>query len=216
MIGASTRVCVKVKPGLQVLLMAAGLIRKVASTRPVLVSTELEHARVLPRLFHGLNVTFWFDKEDPARQCKEMGLEFFDLPAAPVPMHAMFQMTPNAMHAAWDVMRDEAAEERLVDAVVGKHGPSFVLTWSGGTPLKQSVLPEGIPVVDAMQLDVTNPLDYCRLMTTALQVHAIDSWFLTLADLVGGSAQKFCHAYAGPSSMLACRKKYRRRISIIY
>jgi hypothetical protein len=49
-----------------------------------------------------------------------------------------------------------------------------------------------------------------------MQVHAVDSWFLTLADMVGGTSRKFCHEYSGgQTGGISCQAKYRRRVTII-
>lgn len=220
---AVTTVCVVVPPGFQALLMAVGLIRTLASQRSgrkVLVCTSRDFLGVLPRLFHGTKVTFWFDEACPetcAERARSRGMDVLVLPADPREMYEAAGLSPSAMHSAWYALRDEAREDELASRVVDAHGPTFVLTWDAEAtrrPLQTRLLPAGVPVVDAAALDVPDPLDFCTLMAGAMQVHATDGWFLTLADLVGGSSRKFCHAYAGETCATACRKKYRRRVSI--
>lgn len=216
------KTCVVPPPGLQALLMASGLIRHLASTRHVVVATETAHLKTLPRLFQGADVRFWFGAGDAAARAGSRGYEVMVLPPEPLAMYACAGLDASEMHTRCELWRDLLQEQKLVDSVVAAHGPSFVLTW--GTPDSDAVptrgllgkfLPFGVPVVDAATLVVAEPCDFCSLMEQAMQVHAVDSWFLTLADLVGGTSRKFCHAYATPSSSLVCRKKYRRRVTVI-
>lgn len=210
--------CIVVPKGFQALLMAVGLIRKLASEHPkVLVCTELAHLKHLSRLFAGLNVTFWFDVEDPVTRAREKGFDILILPPDPQGMYAAANLPTSHMHSDWHAQRHLAKETQLVNEVVNRFGPSFVLLWPGDDPsrIHPKLLPQGIPVVDGTALGVDDPFDLCGLIECAMQVHAVDGWFLTLADLVGGNSRKFCHAYAGGTSAPACRKRYRRRVNII-
>lgn len=213
---ASSPVCVIAPPGLQTLLFAVSLIRTMATCRAVLVCTEREHLSVLPRLFRGVKLTFWFDVEDAAERARSHGMDVLELPADPKEMYGAAHMPVATMHSDFCIQRDTPKEDALVEHVKNTFGQTYVLMWSEGAirPLQRRLMPLGVPVVDAATLDVSNPLDYCGVMEQALQVHATDTWFLTLADLVGGQSRKYCHAYAGVSSALACRKKYRRRVNI--
>lgn len=209
-------VCVMVPPGLQALLCAVGLVRTMAMHGAVVVCTAIEHLPVLPRLFHGTNVTFWFDEQQAVERARSRGMDVLKLPADPKQMYGAAHMPPSVMHSGCSILRDFPREEALVDYVRNTYGQTYVLAWSEDShrPLQRRLMPLGVPVVDAAALDVDNPVDLCGVMERALQVHATDSWFLTLADLVGGSSRKYCHAYAGASSALACRQKYRKRVGI--
>lgn len=212
----SPTVCVLVPPGLQSLLAATGLVRALAAHRTVLVCTSRDTLPVLPRLFQGTKVRFWFDLEKAKERAKSAGMDVLDLPADPKEMYGAAHMPASTMHSDFWVVRDPGREEALVEHVRNTHGQTYVLMWSRDAvrPIQRRLMPLGVPVVDAATLKVQNPLDYCGVIEQALQVHAIDSWFLTLADLVGGPSRKFCHAYAGLSSALACRKKYRKSVNI--
>lgn len=205
--------CIVLPPGIQPLLMAAGLIRKMAEDGALVVATEREHLSLLRRLFHDVDVTFWFDKADPATLAESLGLDVLALPADPIAMYTTAKVVPSHMYTSWDVLRDTAKEVALLDSVVEKHGPSFVLAWGAG--LNRKLLPQGIPVVDAENLHVDNLIDYCGIMEAAMQVHAVDSWFLTLSDLLGGNTKRFCHTLAHPTTAMSCRRKYRKRVTIV-
>jgi hypothetical protein len=131
----------------------------------------------------------------------------------PGAMYATIGLTPLDMHRKCVLRRDTPREQLLYDSVVDANGPTYVLTWTGrGAWLAN--LPEGVPVVEAETLGYENPFDLCMVMERAMQVHAVDGWFLTLADLVGGQSTKFCHAYLS-SNVLKCRKRYRKRVGIL-
>lgn len=211
------KLCILPPGGLQALLTASGLIRHVSRTHRVLVALEVGLANCLPRLFSGVDVRFWFDDPAPLARARDLGYATWVLPPDPLGMYAVAKMLPSDMHAKFTVHRDTAAEEEVVSRVVDAHGPTFVLVWDAakGPGIARHFLPEGVSVVDARRVSVANPLDLCGLMQHAVQVHAVDGWFLTLADLVGGAGRRFCHAYAGKTSPQACRKKYRRRVAIV-
>lgn len=206
--------CVIPEPGLQSLLTAVGLVRTLAADRPVVLSTETEHLGTLRRVFSDVNVTFWFGKQRPASDARAMGLDVMVLPADPHAMYTNAHVPPINMYSEWRVVRDAEREVQIVDYVVDRHGPSFLLTW--GVRINRKCLPHGIPIVDATQLEVGEALDLCGVIEKAMQVHAPDCWFLTLADLLGGNCKKYCHVEANHLLALACRRKYRRRVTILF
>ena len=218
---ARRKVCIVPPPGLQGLLMSNGLVRLFALDHTVIVATRVQHAKALPRLFHDTRVRFWFD-EDPEEKSREHGYEVVRLPSDPVTMYTAFGLRPLDMHALGEVRRDYEKERDVLHGVVNKYGESFVLTWNmhddtdaPSGALDPVLLPGGISIVDACRVPVDDPFDLCGLMQEALQIHAVDSWFLTLSDMVGGSCQKFCHAYASKCSPRECRRKYRKRILVV-
>lgn len=206
--------CLVLPPGLQALLCATGLIRQLSTMGRVLVCLELTHLPHLQRLFHGTRVTFWFDEPDADTRAAALGYKVLHLPELPKEMYEAVDLAPKHMHSSWFLLRDTARETELLESVTCAYGPTYVLTW-GGERMRDTLFPGGIPVVDAASLCVDSPFDYCGIMQHALQVHATDSWFLTLADLVGGESRKFCHAYASSAPVARCRRKYRRRVSIV-
>jgi hypothetical protein len=166
-------------------------------------------------------VRFWFD-DDPASKAQEYGYEVVQLPGDPVTMYTAFGLRPADMHALGEVRRDHAKEREVVQGVVRAYGDSFVLTWNKHDTLDVPtavldpvLLPHGISVVDACMLQVDDPFDLCGVIEEALQIHSVDSWFLTLSDMVGGCSKKYCHAYASLSSPGSCRRKYRKRILVV-
>lgn len=212
--------CLVLPPGLQALLTAVGLVRKLCATRRrVLVCMEVALLPHLQSLFHGTPVTFWFDEPDPEARAAALGYRVVRLSPLPKEMYEAVHLAPRHMHSSWSLLRDSARENELLERVTGAHGQTYVLTWRGErgdaqATLLAGLLPQGIPVVDAGALEVSSPFDLCALMEHALQVHAVDSWFLTLADLVGGHSKKYCHCYASALPASTCRKKYRQRVSL--
>ena len=210
--------CVVLPGDLQTLLMAVGLVRTLADDQPVLLALEAEHMSVVARLFGDAPVTFWFSDPDPTSRAARMGLQVMAFPADPVAMYSTAKIPISCMHTRFRIGRDPTREHVHVRRVVDAHGSSFVLAYvgSGTRTLKSKLLPSGIPIVDVTGTKFDNPLDLCELIESAMQVHASDCWFLTLADLLGGNSRKFCHAYVDSRSGSVCRRKYRRRVSVIY
>jgi hypothetical protein len=204
--------------------MVNGLVRHlVTEGHRVLLSTDLSTTAYLPRLFQGVDVSFWFDELDVVcSKARALGYTVVPLPTDPVSMYRSMGLQPSAMHSLSELTRDAGREQRVVQAVRDATGPSFILTWNlpddpGAAPrvLDPLLLPEGITVVDATTVFQQDPFDLCGLMEEALQIHAVDGWFLTLADLVGGSSKKFCHAYASQCPPHMCRRKYRKRVVVV-
>lgn len=214
------KVCVIPPSGLQGLLMANALIHELAKSHAVLVALDTCGLPVVQRLFEGTHVRFWCDDPSPEAHAQALGYTTLKLPADGIAMYARAKLQPSVMWTQWQAFRDDAAEQDIVDAVIDTHGPSFVLVCDNSHDrhlprIDASLLPEGLPQVDVHGIKVRNPLDLCGLIKHALQVHAVDGWFLTLADVLGGGPRKFCHAYASRASTLACRTRYSRRVTVI-
>lgn len=204
--------CVIVPPGLQALLMYAGLLRHLAERSPVLLCTQREHLSTIRRIFGDVDMRFWFDKDTPEASARAMGMDVMVVPDSPVRAYASVGLVPVDMHRLFFAERSDRREDAVLQAAKDAVGPTFVVTQGDISP---ALLPEGVPTVDIDTVDVEEPFDLCGILVHAAQVHAVDGWVLTLADLVGGGSRKFCHAYASQSSVEACRKKYRKRVGIV-
>ena len=187
----------------------------------VAVVIDVPHLRCFARLFNGTGVRFWMRTPDLESHAASRGYEIMNLPPGPTDMYAVANVAVQAMHSECTLWRDLEREQKLLDTVTTAVGPSFVVTWDRsdtGERLRMSkhFLPRGIPVVDATQIETHDPFDFCTVLESAMQVHAVDSWFLTLADMVGGTSRKFCHEYSGRQGCgTPCQAKYRRRVTII-
>ena len=204
--------CVIVPEGLQAMLMFSGLIRHLAEGSPVLLCTRHEHMPTVRRLFGDLDLRFWFDKESPAAAARAMGMDVMVVPNSPVRAYASVGLMPIDMHRLFVAHRNEAREEAVLKAVVDANGSTFVAMHGD---IDRALLPEGVPVVDVAMVAIEEPLDLCGVLNRAMQVHASDGWVLTLADLVSGASRKFCHVYASKATLDGCRKKYRKRVTIL-
>jgi hypothetical protein len=207
--------CVIVPPGLQALLMYTGLVRHLASASSILLCTEVVHITTVRRLFGDVDVRFWFDKEEPHLCASTAGFRVLVIDNNPIRAYNQVGLLPGDMHRLFDAHRDLDREEAVLRAVVDSVGSTFVLTAWGGSwdCVDRMVLPDGIPAVDISEIRFDNPLDLRTLLAHAMQVHAVDSWLLTLADVVGGSCRLFCHTLDDSVSM--CRKKFRKRVTMI-
>lgn len=214
MAGPGPGVCVMPRPGLQALLMAAGVVLHFAGeSPPAVLVADVRHERTLRRMFAGeRGVRFWFKQDGAEARALAMGMRVVRLLEDPVRAYAAAGVAVGRMHAACERWRDAEREQAVTGRVVDACGPTFVLVHGAiGSPL----LPEGVPVVRTDALLGAEPLDLCGLIEAASQVHAPDSWLLTLADMLGGSGAKFCHAYASSAPLAVCRRKYRRRVHMV-
>mgnify|MGYP003339952321 CR=1 FL=1 len=204
-------VCVVPLPGLQSLLMAAGLVRQLAAAYPVLLVADVEHERTLRRMFGCVrDVRFWFTREHAEERARALGLRVMVLRDDPMASYSAAGLEISHMHDAW--WRDEERERRVLERVVDMVGNTFVVVQGR---VGRSWLPEGVPTVPVDAIPFDDPLDVCGVLESAAQVHAPDGWLLTLADIVGGRSSKYCHAYASEAPLAACRRKYRRRVRMI-
>jgi hypothetical protein len=166
----SPPLCVALPPGMQTLFATVGLVRQLATQRPVVLCTEVRHVKLLGRFFHDANVTFWFDEQDPEGHARSLNMEVLALSGDPRTMYASARVQPRHMYSEWqNVIRDPATEATLYEKVVNECGISYILTW--GSSIDKALLPTGIPTVNASLLGVDNPLDLCTLVEKALQVH---------------------------------------------
>lgn len=218
----SDKICIFPPAGLQGLLMCCGAVRTVSLTRVVVVVLDIDNVSCFLRMFNGTSVRFWMRGPNLESHAVSLGYTIVTLPGDPVAMYAKLGMEVQVMHTECTFWRDLQREQKLLESVNSTVGPSFVLTWDlhdTGDRLEMDdhYLPKGLPVVDATQLVTLDPFDYCTMMQRAMQIHAVDGWFLTLADLLGGTARKFCHAYGAQSNQgnSACHAKYRKRVTII-
>lgn len=203
--------CIVVPPDLQDVLVATGLVRCLAALRPVLVALSKEHVRVSRRLFKDVDARYWFGCHDPVARARALDMPVLSLPRDPRAMYNAAALPITYACGMFDVDRDMASERRIVEDVVGRVGQSFIVTWSTLSP---HALPEGVPTVDATSIETESPLDYCSLIQHALQVHAPDGWFLTLARVLGARSL-WCHAYAGSTTPSQCRRRYGRSVRVI-
>jgi len=213
-----TKTCIIVPhtmDSLQALLMACGLIRHIAATTDeLLIVLHFQNVATARRLFGDLNVRFWFDTPDALAHSRatQLGYSVVHIPPDVIGAYAAHGLTSIDMHKLFTAQRSTDREARVLQHVKEMCGDTFVVTYG---PISPHVLPRGITVMDVDTLPLAEPMDLCGVLVHAVQIHATDSWVLTLADVIGASSQKYCHAYASMCGPGQCRRKYRKRIILL-
>ena len=202
------RVCVMPRLTLADMIVVAPLVRRLSAVVPdalvVLPKRYVHEARRLD--FGAARFKFveswhssWMD-----------GLEGYQL--APLPSfreacpYAMLGMDPALPSSDLVIRRDADAERALLHRVHAAVGERFVVVHDDeARPIRRHLLPQGLPVVHVRDpsFRVPNAFDWLQVLDHAQQVHAVDSCFAVLVDLLGMRTHTFVHAYAGPVSARA-------------
>lgn len=204
------RLCIVIPNGLQTLLMAAGLVCHLALTHQLLLVIAVGHLGTASRLFRATGARYWFHRDDS--KALSLGYKVLYVPNDPIPLYCSSGLSPADMHHLFAIERDNEREERALRWVTDKTGPTFLLVDGAVDP---ATLPDGLPLVRTEDIPVDQPTDLCLVLQHAAQVHAVDGWVLTLADLVGGQSRKFCHTYALDTGPNECRRKYRKKVTLV-
>lgn len=198
---------------LQALLIVSGLVRHICTVTHVLFVVPLDHIATVRRVLGDVpRLRFWFDTEDAASRAEALGYSVFNVPPNAADAYASFDLTPKDAHRLFSSTRDTEQEHCVLRSITDVYGPTFIIT---AGPISPLALPRGIPSVDIDSVDIQEPMDMCAAMISAVQIHAEDGWVLTLADLVGSSALKCCHVHASKLTAQECRRKYRKRVTIV-
>ena len=200
---------------LQALLMSSGLVRHLAARHDdVLLVLRFEDMPTARRLFGDLRIRYWFGRQAAFAHSRAsaLGYSVMRLPPDVIGAYADHGLTPIDMHKLFTVQRSPDREERVLQHAKEASGDTFVVTHG---PISPHALPRGIAALDAGTIALAEPMDLCGVLTHAVQVHAVDGWVLTLADLIGASSKKYCHAYASVCGSGQCRRKYRKRVVLL-
>jgi hypothetical protein len=195
--------------------MSSGLVRHLASSHDdVLVVLRYEDMPTARRLFGDLRIRYWFESQDTCTHSRAsaLGYTVMHFPTDVIGAYADHGLTSIDMHKLFVAQRSTDREAQVLQHAKEASGDTFVLTHG---PISPHALPRGITVLDADTLALTEPMDLCGVIMHAVQIHAVDGWVLTLADLIGATSQKYCHAYASVCGAGQCRKKYRKRIVLL-
>ncbi len=119
------------------------------------------------------------------------------------------------------VQRFGDVERRLLDIVKEAVGPTFVVVHDNPTRrIRTHLIPQGMPVVrvDDPRFASTGktPFDWIQVLDHAMQLHAIDSTYLMLADLMALRPRKYCHAYANDDAGMSFRAGAYRDVIVVW
>ena len=221
------KVCLMPRLSLTEVLLCAGLIRSLCEVAAsVLVVVPKAHATSVRRLFDERNVRFafvddWASLTDTVLTTATA--QGYDL----VPLASYRDACPyTAMGLAWTVaatnlriQRIGDAERRLLDAVKRVVGDTYVVVHENAARrIRPQLVPAGMPVVrtDDPRFASTTFFDWIQVLDHAMQLHAIDSSYLLLADLLALRPRKFCHAYANDAAGLSFRAGVYRDVVVVW
>lgn len=111
---------------------------------------------------------------------------------------------PDALaETSFRVTRTLDAESALLDRVRSVVGTVYAVVHDDeDRRIRRHLIPEGLTVVNVRdpRFRRANAFDWIQVLDHAVQLHAIDSCFLLMADMLSLRCRKFCHAYPNPSA----------------
>lgn len=199
------RVCVLPRLSLSDLMVVAPLVRRVAAVVPdTLVVAPRKYVHEARRLDFGAARFLFVDSWHSSWMDGTRGYDLAPLPsfrhACP---YAMAGLDPTLPHTDLVVRRDVDAERALLHRVHAAVGERYVVVHDDEERrIRRRLLPQGLPVVHVRDpaFRTRTVFDWIQVMDHAVQVHAIDSCFAVLADLLALRPRTFVHAYAHPGS----------------
>lgn len=209
---SAPRLCLLPRQSLTELLAVSPLVRELCVAKDeVMVVVPPKYAACLRNVFGDVpNVRFRFAKSwteavsaAALAALRASGHEVVPLPSArQACAHALLGLDPRGWRADFLLHRSLPAEEAQWRRVQAAVGDTYVVLHDDprdGRVIRRQLLPPGLPVVDVRdpRFRTANPLDWIQAMDRAVQVHAVDSCFLFLADLLALRPRKHLHAYAG-------------------
>lgn len=203
------KVCLIPRLSLAELIYLVGLVRTLRSHKmDVMVITHKRHAphvRVLYGDMPGVRFTFlsgWselHDDEPVLRRMQDAGYTLLPLSSyRTVCPYAVVGLPSSVAGTEFNVERAPQAEKALLDRVRAEVGDTYVVVHDKpGRRLRKHLLPDALPVVrvDDPRFQASSPFEWIQVMDHALQLHAVDSCFLMLANILALRPRKFCHAY---------------------
>lgn len=204
------KVCLLPRLTLTDLIAVNGLVRAVCErTDDVMLVAKRDHVKSVRCLYgdiRGLRFKFvesWAGHGAVADEMQARGYVLTPLPCTRESCPYTLLGLPSALGPQKFLLtRNLAAETALYDAVVAAVGPVYVVRHHDpDRPIRSHLIPEGYPVVDVRdpRFRTDSIFDWIRVIDHAVQLHAVDSCFLLMADYLNLRARKFHHAYASPS-----------------
>jgi hypothetical protein len=202
------KVCLIPRLSLAELIYLVGLVRTLRSRKvDVMVITHRQHAPHVRALYGdipGVRFTFlsgWSELHDEPvlGKMQDAGYELLPLSSyRTVCPYAVVGLPSSVAGTEFNIERAPHAEKALLDRVRAEVGDSYVVVHDKpGRRLRAHLLPDALPLVrvDDPRFRAASPFEWIQVMDHALQLHAVDSCFLMLANILALRPRKFCHAY---------------------
>lgn len=217
------RVCLLPRLSISELVHLSGLVRTICErSTDVMLLAKRDHVRPIRTLYADIpNLRFRFvdswddaygstkDDDDDDNgggslldQLEAKGFRLVPLPsfreACP---YALMGLPVSLARTALEACRNPEAEAQLLRRVRAAAGQTYlVLHDDEERRIRRDLVPSGMPIVHVRDplWRTENPFDWAAVIDHAVQLHGIDSCFVTMADALGLRARKFCHAYANP------------------
>ncbi len=211
------RVCLLPRLSLSELIHLSGLVRTICErSTDVMLLAKRDHVRPIRSLYTDVdNLRFRFldswddayradgdDQTSLLDQLEAKGYRLVPLPsfreACP---YALLGLPVSLARSAFEACRNPEAEGELLRRVRAAAGQTFlVLHDDEERRVRRDLMPAGMPVVHVRDPTwrTENIFDWAQVIDHAVQLHGIDSCFVTMADALGLRARKFCHAYVNP------------------
>jgi hypothetical protein len=214
------RVCLLTRLSLSELMHVSGLVRSMCErSTDVMLLAKRDHVSPLRSLFGDLTKTVRFqfvdDWDDLTRRAGSGGdslLDRLQKQYRVVPLPSFREACPYAVLGLPQCLREtefrlhrdldrEGDLCRRVAAAVGG-GEYIVVHDDEQRRIRPYLLPEGLPVVSVRDpaFRTDTPFDWIQVIDGAQQLHAIDSCFLMMADMLCLRCRKYCHAYTNPTA----------------
>lgn len=201
------RVCLVPRLSACELIAVCGLVRAVCSrSSEVMLLVRKDHVGLIRHLFDAVpNLRFTrVDSTGDAAVLDSMernGYKLIPLPSVrDMDVYALLGLSRDLLHTGFTVVRNISAENALLDKVVHAVGESFVVLHDSHTHrIKRDAIASSYPIVDVRDpaFRTWNILDWITVLDRAIELHAIDSCFMMLADILALRARKYVHAYPG-------------------
>lgn len=202
------KVCLIPRLSLAELIYLVGLVRTLRSRKiDVMLITNKQHAPHVRALYgdmSGVRFTFlsgWSELHDGPVLSKMQDAGYTLLPLSSyrtVCPYAVVGLPSSVAASEFNIERAPHAEKALLERVRAAVGDTYAVVHDKpGRRLRAHLLPE-LPLVrvDDPRFQAASPFEWIQVMDHALQIHAIDSCFLLLANILALRPRKFCHAYA--------------------
>lgn len=212
-ISGCSKVCIMPRLALSELLAIAALVRDISARVPdVMLLAKRDHVRSLRSMYEDLpNVRFKFiESWDALHKGVLHDLQTHGYRVIPLPSfreacpYALLGMNPDMALAGFQVQRHLADEHALHARVLEHTGnrPYVVVHHDDHRPLRHYLIPQGYVLINVRdpRFRTANIFDWIETIDQALELHAIDSCFLLMAECLRLRPRKYLHAYASKPS----------------